>query len=214
MNKWFWIILTLAIGALIGIFAIANSKSSSTPTSTQDPNEITETEHIRGNKDSKVVLLEYGDFQCPACAAFYPIIKQVESEYADRVAFVFRHFPLSNIHPNAFSASRAAEAAGAQGKFFEMHDILYERQQNWESQTNVQKIFREYAQEIGLDANKFNDDYGGNSTTDIINSDIQKGKDQDVQATPTFFLNGQKLESFRTFEELKAKLDEALKNAG
>lgn len=214
MNKWFWIILVLAVGAMIGVFAIANSKDTNTTTSTQNPNEIAQTEHIRGNKDAKVVLVEYGDFQCPACAAFYPIIKQAESEYADKVAFAFRHFPLSNIHPNAFSASRAAEAAGVQGKFFEMHDILYERQSDWESQTNVQKIFREYAQEIGLDANKFNEDYASGSTTDRINSDIQKGKDQDVQATPSFFLNGQKLESFKTFEELKAKLDEALKNAG
>lgn len=215
MNKWFWVILALAVAGMIGIFVVSNSKDSAqNSTNNQDPAQISEADHIRGNKDAKVTLVEYGDFQCPACGAFYPIIKQVEADYGEKVKFVFRHFPLTDLHPNAFSAARAAEAAGSQNKFFEMHDLLYERQSTWEKETNVQKIFREYAQEIGLDANRFNDDYASNSTTDRINSSVQKGKNQNVQATPTFYLNNQKLENFRTYEELKAKLDEALKNAG
>lgn len=210
MNKWFWVILVLAVAALVGVFAIANRNNSTETTNQPDPTVIVEQDHVKGQADSRVVLVEYGDFQCPACAGFYPLLKQAEQEFGDRVSFVFRHFPLSAIHPNAFAASRASEAAGAQGKFWEMHDILYERQSEWAQDSNAQKKFREYAQELGLDSNQFNQDYGSNQTTERINQDINKGKAQEVSATPTFYLNGQKLELGRSYEELKAKLEAAL----
>lgn len=117
--------------SLKGLIEHALSSGEADKTDTQ-PND-----HIRTGADAKVTLLEYGDFQCPACGSFYPLLKQLEAEYGERVRVIFRHFPLTNSHPNAFAGARAAEAAGAQGKFFEMHDLLYERQDAWTKNPNA-----------------------------------------------------------------------------
>ena len=107
MSKWFWIILGATVAALVGIFLLTSSNSSdqaSQPNS--NPAEVSSTDHIEGDPDAKVTLIEYGDFQCPACGASFPHIKQLRAEYDNRVRFVFRHFPLASIHPNAFPAAR------------------------------------------------------------------------------------------------------------
>ncbi len=215
MKKGFWLILILTVGTLIGAFALFNNSGGEPSTNTANHQEIRPDEHIRGNPQAKVTLVEYGDFQCPACKAAFPLVKQLLDEYGDRVRLVFRHFPIAAIHPNAFAGSRAAEAAGTQGKFFEMHDLLYERQDKWASSTSAQQLFRDYAGELGLNLEQFNTAYSEGSTTDRINGDIELGKAAGATGTPTFILDGQKLEpNPRSYEELKAKIEAALAQAG
>ena len=118
-------------------------------------------------------------------------------KYKDDIAFTFRHFPIDTIHPNARAAARAAEAAGAQGKFFEMHDLLYQTQSQWSSQvtTNPQPIFENFAKEIGLDINKYTIDYASDTTNSTINADKQEGNNKGVNGTPTYFINGVKIDN-------------------
>ena len=166
--------------------------------------------------DSGVVLTEYADFQCPACAAFHPIVKQLEAEYAGRVTFVYRHFPLA-MHINAVPASLAAEAAGAQGKFFEMSSMLFENQQEWETSSNPNEIFVKYVAELGLDIDKFNQDVVRDDLRQKIVDSYKDGIKSKVNATPTFFLNGVKIETPRgtTIEDVtngfKSLIDSAIK---
>lgn len=214
MSKLFWAILAVIIVGLIGVFLVANRNTQTTTENISNPKEITATDHVEGPADAKVTLVEYGDFQCPACGATYPIVKQLRDEYKDKVRFVFRHFPLSNIHPNAMAASRAAEAAGKQGKFFEMHDLLYENQKDWSTDTSAADKFKQYAKDLGLNVDQFVKDTNSSETTDAINHDIAVGKKLDVNGTPTFYVNDVKLDKIpRTFEDFKAKIDEALKTS-
>src|SRR5690606_2501503 len=112
-------------------------------------------EHIKGTPDASVTLTEYADFQCPACGQFHSIMKTVEERYGDRLAIEFKHFPLTSIHPYAMPAAKAAEAAGVQGKFFEMHDKLFEDQAAWSQSGTPQVFFNKYAEELGLDVALF-----------------------------------------------------------
>jgi protein-disulfide isomerase len=151
-------------------------------------------EHVSGKADSKVMLVEYGDYQCPGCGAAYQPIKDVTDKYKGQIAFVFRNFPLTSLHPNARAAAAAAEAAGLQGKYWEMHDQLYEGQSNWENLSSNDRtaFFTDYAKSLGLDANKFTTDLTANAVNQKIGYDIAIGKKIGVNATPTFYLNGKK----------------------
>lgn len=151
---------------------------------------VTEGDWSKGNPDASVVVIEYGDFQCPACAQYYPLTKQVAEELGDDVLFVYRQYPLISIHPNALSAARATEAAGLQGKFWEMHDILYEKQEEWSSNGNVTGKFEEYASEIGLDIDQYKNDLESDVVKDAVNNDIASGNQLQVNSTPSFFVNG------------------------
>lgn len=152
-------------------------------------------EHVYGNKDSKVILVEYGDFQCAGCGAAFPTVRQVKEKYKDDIAFVYRNFPITSIHPNALVAAATAEAAGKQGKFWEMHDTLFESQDEWKDATieNRAGIFESYAKELNLDIDTFKDEVAASTTTQKINFDTALGKKQGVNSTPTFFLNGREL---------------------
>ncbi|MCA9308845.1 thioredoxin domain-containing protein [Candidatus Saccharibacteria bacterium] len=208
MNR-FWIILTVVVVGLIGLFFVVKKDDTSTKVSVDgDVNKVLKTDHVRGNKEAKVVLIEFGDFQCPGCGAAYPVIKSLESTYGDDVAFVFRHFPLTQAHPNAFAAARAAEAAGEQGKFFEMHDKLFESQTIWgQSTDNQQELFEGYAKELNLNMDKFKKDYASEEVASRINQDRSIGQqDFDVKATPTFVLNGKKLDPSPKNQSAFAKL--------
>lgn len=217
MNR-FWIILTVVVIGLIGLFFVVKKDDdvSTKVTVDGDVNKVLKTDHVRGNRDAKVVLIEFGDFQCPGCGAYYPMLKSLEETYGEDVAFVFRHFPLSQIHPNAFAASRAAEAAGEQDKFFEMHDKLYETQTIWGQATdNQQSLFEGYAKELGLDMDQFKKDYVSGKVADRINSDLSMGQQEfSVNSTPTFILNGEKLSPNPKDQEAFADLiDAAIKKS-
>jgi protein-disulfide isomerase len=193
MDKRFLIIMGIIVVAFLGIFFLGNTKKDTQSTETVG----TVSNHSIGNNAKNVELLVYGDFECPACGQFSVIEKQVVDTYQNDIKFTFRHFPIDTIHPNARAAARAAEAAGAQGKFFEMHDLLYQTQSQWSSQvtTNPQSIFEEYAKQLELDIDKFKVDYAAESTNSTINADKNEGNSKGVSGTPTYYVNGQKVDN-------------------
>jgi protein-disulfide isomerase len=171
------------------------------------------TNNVIGTSKSGVVLVEYADFQCPGCASFYPILKEIKERYKDEISFQFVNFPLSQIHPNAIPAHRAAHAASMQGKFWEMHDVLYENQTVWQSSTNIVRDLEAYATQIGLDLAKFKTDYASATTNKIIQADIKTGQDKNVTGTPTFFLDGKQIEdnnSIATVEKFSKLIEDAI----
>lgn len=149
----------------------------------------------RGSAAGQVVLVEYSDFQCPACAAYYPALQQLYNEFGGDVRFVYRHYPILQIHPNAELAARAAEAAGMQGKFWEMHDKLFEGQQLWAemSASDAASVFLDFAREIGLDADQFQADMYSAEAAERVEADYRSGTAAGVVGTPTFFLNGRRI---------------------
>lgn len=209
MNKQFFGVIIVVIAALIGIFALTGEKDQ--PNSSGGNAGAQPSKHIAGKTDSKVTLTEYGDFQCPACKSYYPVINQLKVEYKDKVAFQFSHFPLVQIHPNAFLGSRAAEAAGKQGKFFEMHDLLYENQEAWSQNQDPNAGFEAYARQLSLNIDQFKADLNSSETTDIINADVKAGQAIKANSTPTFALNGKKIDKNPTsLDEFKKLLDDEL----
>ncbi len=152
-------------------------------------------DNVYGNADSAAILVEYGDFQCPGCASIHPTIKTVSEKYKDQLAFVFRNFPITQIHPNALVAAAAAESAGKQGKYWEMHNALYENQKSWESASIKDRvnIFTNYASTLGLDAETFKTDVASEAVSQKISFDIALAKKIGVSSTPTFYLDGEEL---------------------
>ncbi|MBI3109796.1 DsbA family protein [Candidatus Daviesbacteria bacterium] len=197
---WAVILVGLA-GALFGL-----TKILSTP-----PTKPPATQAVKGETNAKVTLIEYSDFQCPACAAYYPVVKQLTQEFGQNIYFTYRYFPLSSIHKNARISSQAAEASGKQGKFWEMHDLLFENQNEWSNLPAPKEKFKEYAKFIGLDMEKFQNDLESKEVKERIESDYSSGLSLGVNATPTFFLNGVKLQNPKSYEEFKAKIEEFLK---
>ncbi len=194
MNKKFLAVLTLIIVAVVGV--VVYSATKKTPgRSVEKPKEVQVDDHVRGKAGSKVYLVEYADYECPACHEWEPTVEKITKEYGDRVAFIFRNYPLTDIHINAKAAAKAAEAAGLQGKFWEMHDLIYAKYSDWaNARKSEQAKFEEMAQSLGLDMTKFKADYLSNAVEDRINSDIESAKTMKVGGTPTFFLNGEKIE--------------------
>lgn len=212
MSKRFIAILLVCVLGLVGIYLATSKKDSGTGSKTGNTSKLSN--HVQGENAKKVVLVEYGDYQCPACGSYYPIVKQVVEKYKADIQFQFRNFPLSQIHQNARAGSRAAEAAAMQGKFWEMHDLLYEQQKSWESSTSVVPIFESYATQLGLDMAKFKTDYAGTEVNDITNADYEEGVKLGVNSTPTFFLQGKKIEKNpQTLDDFNKLIEEAIKNA-
>ena len=177
-------------------------------------------DHVFGKEDSKVVLIEYGDFQCPGCGSAHPIVKTLSEKYEDQLAFVFRNFPLTNIHPNARAAAAAAEAAGKQDKYWEFHNVLFENQESWSSASTSERgeRFASYAEQVGLDKTKFTSTLSDQSSfiNKKINFDIALGRKIGVTGTPTFLLNGTKLSDnqYNTQEALEKTLLDEFKKQG
>ena len=204
MNRVTWIIFgavtILVLGGLVVYSRITNPAidvssidTNSTIAASAQNGQIAD--HVFGKTGSKAVFVEYGDFQCPSCGSAYPQVKTATESYKDKVLFVFRNFPLTTIHPNARAAAAVAEAAGLQGKYWEMHNQLYESQSDWENLTGDQRtnIFVGYATSLGLDAAKFKTDLASSAVNSKISFDQALGNKAGVNATPTFYLNGKKL---------------------
>ena len=213
-----WSVVIMVIVVIIGVTAAA--AFSKGKTSGQQAAAITsavmETDWIKGNKDASVSLIEYGDFQCPACAAYYPMVEELMKEYGDRIKFVYRHFPLYLSHPNADITARAAEAAGLQNKFWEMYDLLYKKKNDWanaDPKDIVEKYLNGYAESIGLDLKKFAADLDGDQVKTEIEADVKSGRDANLNHTPTFFVNLKEIPNPKSYAELKSIIDQALKNS-
>lgn len=174
--------------------------------------EVSSEDWSLGRLDSKVKLVEYSDFQCPACRVYHGAIKEVLKDYGDQILFVYRHFPLQQ-HANAEIAALAAESAGRQGKFFEMHDLLFDNQEVWEANTNAREIFKTYATKLGLDMEKFNKDLDLREIRIKILNSYRDGVASGVNSTPSFFLNGKKIQNPNNFDDFKKLIKEAIDNA-
>ena len=161
----------------------------------------------KGNKESKTVLIEYSDFQCPACAAYHPIVRQVMDNFSDKVVFVYRHFPLSQ-HKNAELAAISAEAAGQRGKFWEMHDEIFNNQKEWSENSNAKELFIKYAGNIGLNVEQFKLDIEIKELKDKVKRDLNSGISAGVNSTPTFFLNAKKI-SPTSYEDFKNIIEQS-----
>jgi len=162
-------------------------------------------DHIQGRSTAAVTLVEYGDYQCPFCGNTYPIIQKLQKQFGDQLRFVFRNFPLPQVHAYAQRAAEAAEAAAAQGKFWEMHDYLYEHQEALDAES-----LGRAAVVIGLDRVQFNRDVAERVYADCVQEDIRSGIDSGVGGTPTLFINGVRNDDDDDFDTLKAKIDEAI----
>ena len=166
---------------------------------------VGERDHVQGDSSASVTLVEYGDYECPHCGRAYPIIKQVQKRLGPKLRFVFRNFPLNQAHPNAELAAESAEAAGAQGKFWEMHDALYEHQDRL-----GERLVLELAKKAGLDTEKFLADLSERKFQARVKEDFMSGVRSGVNGTPGLFINGVRYEQSWDEESLVSALTRAV----
>lgn len=229
MNRVTWIIV--GILCLLGLSGlIYMSKKGAVNVDAVDPTAImssTDTvigDHVEGNKDAKVTLFEYGDFQCPGCSGANQNTVKIQALYKDSVRFVFRNYPLSSIHPNALAAASVAEAAGLQGKYWEMHNLLYTDREQWVNLNAEQRssMFLSFANQLSLDSAQFTADLSSSKIQRKIQLDLAIGNKAGVKATtPSFFIGATKIDSDVVDDtiqqqgtKLMDKLDQALRDAG
>ena len=204
-----FIIILLVLGvALVSAWALKKRSSGTVTPATNNPNSSApsnsnatvvtgvagaEPPHILGPDSAPAKLEEFGDFECPPCGLFHPILVQMHKEFGDKLQITFREFPLAPAHQHAIAAASAAEAAGLQGKFWEMHDLLYENQKTWHDAFDVRPIFEGFAKQIGLDMNRYQSDLNGDQVAQRILNDGKRGHSMGVKGTPTVFLNGKEV---------------------
>ena len=177
------------------------ASTSTTPANANDATELgSNPAHAQGPADAPVTLEEFGDFECPPCGLLHPVLQTMEKEFGGHIRIIFREFPLVPTHVHALAAARSAEAAGLQGKFWEMHDLLYENQKTWHDAFDARPIFEEYATKIGLNMDQFRRDSGGEIVAQRIFLDGKRGHALGVTGTPTVFMNGREV----PFESLPA----------
>jgi len=216
VSKKAWIIfIVIVIGLLTGLVLWSRGSTPQVDVPNVNPNSIIAAssangnvgDHVFGNTDGKVLLIEYGDFQCPGCGTAHPRIKAISEQYKDQIGFVFRNFPLTSIHPNARAAAASAEAAGQSGYYWEMHNKLFESQNSWENLTGTERsdAFASYAEALGINKATFTTNLGLDVINQKISFDQALGKKVSVDSTPTFFLNGVKLESSVWGDDTKLK---------
>jgi protein-disulfide isomerase len=176
-------------------------------TKSSDPAKPTLTiqsdDHVAGSENAAITLLAYCDFECPYCGRAYPVIKRLQARSAERLRFVFRHFPLNHKHPLAQQAAEATEAANAQGQFWAMHDLLFEHQDALE-----ERDLFSYAEALGLDVGRFERELAGRVHEERVNRDVRSGRGSGVTGTPTFFLNGFRHTDEETLERLVIRMSE------
>jgi protein-disulfide isomerase len=201
----------LATVAIIvgGIFLTSKSPSVSPTERVSDTILLANKKNFKGNRESKVTIVEFSDFECPACAAAAPVMKEVMNKYNGKVQFIYRHFPLPQ-HTYGLPAAHVGEAAAEQGKFWEMHDLLFARQKTWAESSNPKELFVAYAKEIGLDVQKFQKTFDERVYDDLIQKDIQDGRSAGVNSTPTFFINGQRVVGVPRLTEISKLIDAEL----
>ncbi|MBT4349986.1 thioredoxin domain-containing protein [bacterium] len=198
-NILFWLASIICLVLLTwGMISLASPNSSN-----ESQSELTTNENIKGNPEATITVVEYSDFQCPACRTYYALTKQLTEDVGDEIKLIYRHFPLEKSHPQARLAATAAEAAALQGKFWEMHDLLFENQLAWSNNDQAEDIFISYAQELGLNTEWFVNDLKSSKVKKKIQSDINNGNLDEVNSTPSFFVNGQKINNPRSYNQFK-----------
>ena len=211
-----WIFVLAGVSALIFYFAGKTNDTTDTGNAGSSIPPVTERDWVKWDASSPVTLVEYSDFQCPACGEYSKLLNAVGQEYGDKVAFVYRHYPIAQIHFNANASARAAEAAGNQGKFWEMHDMLFQTQELWSpmSASDAAAVFAGYARNFeGVDVDRYLSDFDSNEVQDRVTEGYSGGLRAGVNSTPTFYLNGAKIRNPADIEGFRTLLDEALANA-
>ncbi len=195
-----------------GSYKKSEDKIENTNTTQASTLEIKGNDWAIGSTTAKVVLVEYLDFECEACGAYYPLIRQIKDEYKESILFVVRYFPLPG-HKNSKTAAYAVEAAGKQGKFWEMHDVLFNKQKEWgEGQFTNQNQFEKYAIEAGVNIEQWKKDVTSDEVKKRVDDSYKEAVSLNLQGTPSFFLNGKKIENPQGYEPFKKLIDEALKD--
>ncbi len=200
MKSFLIIAGTILVGILL-LFVI--QKGSSSFSNDLSLGVLHSTDNVKGTASSSVVIMEYSDFECPACRSYYPIVREVVQEFGGQIAFVYRHFPLTSIHKNAEYASRASESAKKQGKFWEMHDLLFEKQSEWADSKDPNIQFKSYAKLLSLDLNKFEIDINSDEVKNFVRGHRLHAIKSGLNGTPTFFINGEKISNPKSAEEFK-----------
>lgn len=209
-TKWLGAILMItAVLLLGGVFLLSRGQSSKSVAGTA----TVQIDYAKGQKigsdSAKVKVVEFSDFQCPACLAAEPYVKKLRTDYPDQMQFIYRHFPLPQ-HNNARGAAALAEVAGEEGKFWEMKDRIFETQSQWSELSDATSFFLSLAKQLGLDEGKVSKSLETNAFKSKIEDDLAEGRNLGVNSTPTFFVNGRKL-NLRTFEDLNTAVAEELK---
>ena len=189
------VLLVSVIGGVIFLRSRQNTDSSrNLPPASEAPTETAK----KLPADTVVTLEEFGDYQCPPCGELHPTLKKLEAQYGPNLNFIFRNYPLTEIHKNALLAAQAAEAARVQDRFWEMHDLLYENQKVWSDDVNPKPIFLKFARDLGLDTERFVRDLGGEEVKMRIEADQEAATKMGVNGTPTVFINGRRLRAEAT----------------
>lgn len=203
----FAIIGAIALVTVLGIYFVSQSGDKPEPAKTNSNVNVADTtaklreaygkapqggvpENMLGSPNAPVVVEEFADFQCPTCGVVHPEVKEVISQYGSRIKFVFRNYPLTQIHRNAYDAAVASEAAGLQGKFFQMQDMIFKNAPTWSNMPSARPTFKSYAEKIGLDATKFENDSLGLSAKSRVDADMARGRALNITQTPTILING------------------------
>jgi len=216
------VVTVILIGAGVLFMSNGSSGSSSTtsgskvseniliPKADYETSGIENGNYLPATSSAKVTLVEFGDYECPACGDYHPFVNQLLTDFAGKINFVFRNFPLSQ-HPNAQISSQAAEAAGLQGKFWQMNDKLYTSQNDWVRSTEPESVFVGYAQALGLDVTKFKTDISSSAVTSKVQSDLNDGNLVNINETPTFYINGAIVQNLPgTYKDFKSLVSTAL----
>ncbi len=211
MTKRFTMILLAFAVIFLGILVVTKHKAGAPTGNNANSSQLTN--HTVGAGKSGVTLTEYGDFACPACYAYYPLVEQVKQKYGDQITFQFRNFPLVELHKNALIGARAAEAASLQGKFWEMYQQLYENQPNWRESNSPQQFFDQFANQIGLNLDKFHEDMKSEQVNNFVQADRAEAQKLGFSGTPSFLLDGKQIDSsgVRTIEDFSKLIDAAIK---
>ncbi len=210
--------LAVVIAVVIVVILIVRMEHSIGGQTAQTPAQILTVradDHVKGDHDNPAItIIEYSDFQCPACATAYTYFTDIDTVFPKDVRFVYRHFPLTLIHKNATAAARAAEAAAVQGQFRAMHDRLFTTQDQWSDKLDAEEIFANYAEELGMDRAQFIADYKSDAVKERVKRDARDARALKLSGTPTIFINGQQARLPRTKEAFYAALRERLTREG
>lgn len=213
-NTKIWIItIVILTGSFYAMYALNKSNNTNELEGTKIESIISDTEWIKGNEDSSIILVEYSDFQCPACKARESLIDELINEFGNHIKFVYKHRPLSSIHANAQLTAQASEAAGLQNAFWEMHDLLFEKQSDWSklSQSDLETTLTSYAEELNLDIEQFTKDLNSNSVKDAVEKDLSEAENQNINSTPIFVLNGE-IVTASSHQDYRTTIQEAINN--
>lgn len=225
--KWIAISVVSVLFFVLFVGVILVAKNKNNPSTPSGKVEFSATGHDRmirtkeadatdsaSQAQDVLTIVEFADLQCPACKSYHPIVKGLVDAYPDRVMVKFKHFPLISIHPNAMPGAIAAESAGRQNKFFEFVDLAYEKQEEWSALPNPQSKFEEYAKAIGLDIEQFKKDQSNPEVKKAVDTQREEGIANGVSGTPTFFIEGEKIQTPTSLEEFKKLIDPKLKPSG